>query len=330
MIVGNVINSNRQIENTGSVGGVEILYDNTNQRVKGWIRNTDLSTLVLRDEHDLRRLEEEVLDAMALCSSSNGTRVTLRVLAENPGLIQNTGLSIEGIVPLTSGRYQGISIVYLGWNDESRLSRQEYFAEQQTALNRVTSLERRNSLREVPAGYSIEELVSPTPQDVSQVIDLMHEAYSRDGRLLMWYTPTHKAVRKVLNDSVCYIAREYSGKIVSMTAAERAENVMIGGKNVAVYEASDGATLREHRGKGLLQSCLARLLCDPRIQKADSIYAEARIAHTPILRAMHNAGFQNYGVIRNHCLIGGDRDLLEDQDIETLVIFALPRYEKCS
>ncbi len=319
-------NVSQDNENFGSIGSIEIDYDSTNNRVKGWIIGTE-GLHVLRSAEDLETVYQQIDEARYIASTNNASRIALRLLVERPSLVDGLNGLVEAVIPMTSPRMEGLHIAYIGSNDARRLSRESYFSTQWLSLKEVLARPRRErSRRSVPDGYTVEELAEPTEQDTHQVINLMKEAYSRDSRVIMWYRPTFENVSKMLRDSVGYIARDREGSIVSMSIAEGAD-LEFEGRTARMYEISDCATSMDHRSRGLLQACITRMLNDEQIMQADCVYTEARIAHTPINIAFHNLGFECGGVLRNACYIGGSRNLPENSDIETLVASYMPRRE---
>ncbi len=299
----------------GSIGTPDIKYDSLNNRVKGFAGEGD-DLLVVENLPTARMLQDYVDVARDIAQQENATRITLRTITTEPELLQGIrGAEIEAAIPF---RYNGteLSMVYLGRNDPSRLTPGILFQEQSDTYQQLIARDPRESRVQVSPEYVVERLEFPSARDVRDVITLMEEAYSRDGEVIMWYIPTVEDVRVVLNNSTTYVAR-HLGNIVSMCVAEQI-SPRIFGEAVNIYEVSDCATFPEHRRQGLLQACAQRVLDD--ISGADIIYNESRVAHTPIIRAMRNLGFEGSGILRNHVRIGGDRDLPETSDIESLAV----------
>ncbi|MBW2985503.1 GNAT family N-acetyltransferase, partial [Candidatus Woesearchaeota archaeon] len=166
-----------------------------------------------------------------------------------------------------------------------------------------------------------------TVRDVEQIVELMSRAYTRDEEVIMWYEPTIGNIYNTLRDSVTTIARDQENNIVSISISEPAEGLRVEGEEIITYEVSDCATFPAHRSRGLLQACFEELLETPEMRQADIVFSESRIVHTPINRALMNYGFEFGGILRNHVYIGGDRDLPENNDIETLVALYRPGVE---
>ena len=299
----------------GSIGDLGIKYDSLNNRVKGFAGEGE-ELLVVENLPTAQRLQDYVDTARDLARQESATRITLRTITTDPGLLQGIrGAEIEAVIPFRYNETE-LSMVYLGSNDSSRLTPGILFQAQSETYQQIIARDPRESRVQVSPEYLVERLGFPSDREVRDVITLMEEAYSRDGKVIMWYTPTVDVVRAVLNDSTTYVAR-HLGNIVSMCAAEQV-SPRIFGEPVKIYEVSDCATSSLHRGNGLIQACAQRVLDD--IGGADIIYNESRVAHTPIIRAMRNLGFVGNGILRNHVRIGGDRDLPETSDIESLAV----------
>jgi hypothetical protein len=299
----------------GSIGTPDIKYDSLNNRVKGFAGEGD-DLLVVENFSTAQRLQDYVDYAIIIAQQENATRITLRTITTDPGLLQGIrNADIEAVVPFTFDGTE-LSMVYLGRNNPSRLTPGILFERQSEMYQQIIARDPRESRVQVSPEYLVEMLESPSDEEVRDVITLMEEVYSRDGEVIMWYTPTVEDVRLLLEDSTTYVAR-HLGNIVSMCVAE-VSRLKIFGETVNIYEVSDCATSLEHRGQGLIQACAQGVLDD--IRGADIIYNESRVAHTPIIRAMRNLGFIGDGILRNHVKIGGDRDLPEISDIESLAV----------
>ncbi|MBT7903595.1 hypothetical protein HN587_07060 [Candidatus Woesearchaeota archaeon] len=229
---------------------------------------------------------------------------------------------VEATVPIATGQH----IAYLGQNGTKRLTDPVRYGMQIHNLEKITQGESLESSQgKISEEFTIEKLTDPCDSDVLAVQALLIEAYSREGRTIMWYDPTIENVLEVLENSLAFVARNSDGQIVSIAAAERATGIIVDERELEIYEISDCATYKDFRGQGLLKGCLLGLLNSKEIIAADCVYTEARIAHTPIIRAFNRLGFELGGVVRNHVLIGGDRDLSETTDIENLAVMYLPR-----
>ena len=303
----------------GSIGGTEIMYGHLNQRVKGFAGETE--PMIVEGDFTARRLQGYIDQARFIAQAEDATRISVRTITTDMRLLQDIrGAEIEAVIPFT---FDGVELfmTYLGRNDSRRLTPGILFQEQSDTYQQIISRSPRTDQVEISSEYDLQCLSNPTNQDVNEAITLMGEAYSRNGELIMWYEPTFDNVKTVLQDSVTYVAR-HEGRIVSMAAAERAD-INIFGNPLIMYELSDCATLPEHRRQGLVQACTQGVMED--LHDAHIIYNESRVAHTPIVRAMRNMGFVGDGILRNHVRIGGDRDLPEISDIESLAVMYIPR-----
>ena len=245
--------------NVGSTGSADITHDTTNQRIRGWAREGN-DLFVVRDISDLSRLNEITNEAWRQYNDTSASRISLRVVTENPELLYNNvgQLNVEAVIPISGDRFNSLSVVYLGHNDDSRLSNEVSYQQQCNALeNLIDNYEPTPRTRtEIPEGYNIEQLSDPTVRDVEQVVELMSRAYTRDEEVIMWYEPT-------------------IGNIVSISISEPAEGLRIEGEEIIAYEVSDCATFPAHRNRGLLQACFEGLLETPEMSQADMVFSES-------------------------------------------------------
>jgi|GEM_PF-5117834 len=324
-LLGDLIEQETVDTQAGSTGGARIEYNPINRRVRGWA-TTGADLVVVRPGEGRALLERAVEEAYSLHDANDSTRITLRTVATDERLVQGIrGMTVEASVPL-GDRHPGLSILYLGHNEPERNTDEATFAAQQASLQELLQRGRSNNRHgNVEGQYRISRLRNPSIDDVQEIISVMQESYSRDGRNVMWYTPTVANVYRVLNGAVTSVARNERGMIVSMCIAERASGLQIDGEPLTMYEISDCGTMHEARGRGLNQGCIGNVLRSRELQHADAVFTEARIAHTPIIRAMINNDLEFAGILRNHVQIGGDRDLPETGDIESLTVFYAPR-----
>lgn len=294
----------------GSIGNIHIDYDSQNNRVKGWVQSQD-QIYVLEDSTGWMSVNSNVQNARTSSSLNHATRETLRFVTNNYDATEI--FQIEAVAEFRSPRFQGFSINYIARNQQSRLTRDEFYREQIQSLQEIQNMERNQ--RSLPENYTIERLNSNT----DGILNLMRESFTRNGDIVTWYEPSEENLQAMLENSVTYIVRDENNNIVSMAMAERAD-INIQNQSATIYEIANCATSRNHRNQGLLQNCIQAILNDQELQEADLIYTEARIAHRPIIKAFHNLGFEYGGVLRNHARVGGDRELPEDQNTENLAV----------
>jgi len=287
-----------------STGTLNVAYDPLNNRIRGWVHNGELclgderGDLLVDAEQQATRLQEE----------TGATRISLRTLARDPQNIE-TSLDVEGVLP-----FSGIHMVYLG-NTSSE--RESHYREAQ--VERISSMSR-HPVRLVDGIYTVAPLINPTQEDLLEMGNLMESAYSRNGEMIMWYNPTPELLSEMVSSSAVSVAR-HDGRIVSMCIAESADGLVYQGRPLSVFEVSDCATLPEHRRQGLMQGCIDGVMAHPRIRRADLVFSEARAPHIGINQALHNCGFVPRGFLPHHVRIGGERELTETSDMETLVLY---------
>ena len=303
---------------TGSIGSIEIDYDRSNNRVKGWIQNNG-EIYVLENFTGWTTINVGINEARTLSSLNHATRETLRLVSKNIDASEIFD-GIEAVMEFRSSRFDNCSVNYLSRNQDSRLTRESFYQKQTESINEI--LEMKTTKRDIPDNYNIERLTDLSENDLDNIQDLMRESFTRKGDIIVWYEPTRENLAAMLKNSITYIARDENNNIVSMSIAEHAD-LNVQGTSVSIYEISNCTTSKNHRNQGLLQNCINTMLQDQELQQADLIYTEARLAHRPILKVFHNLGFEYGGTLRNHTRVGGDRELPEDQNTESLAVFYL-------
>jgi hypothetical protein len=278
-----------QVSFAPSVGQIGVpYYDARNDRVKYF------STNVVETESELGL---EVSKLMREMERSNATRASMRLLTSLQGICNR-----EANVPL-AGDFSGLNLVYIGFNSEGRLTPNDILHEEYAAIERISSQVRR--LRPIDSSrFSIENLRSYSPQDVSDLVELYRVSFPT-------YTVelNENSVRQMLDGNRVIVARDANTeRIVSCFMGEVARVPLSETQNFDLVEFSEGATLPQYQGNGLLQACTKALVEDVS-SVVDLMYAECRANHVAINKAMWNLGFDFAGLLPQHCVISGQHEI---------------------
>ncbi|MFH0884624.1 MAG: hypothetical protein V1861_02860, partial [Candidatus Micrarchaeota archaeon] len=158
-------------------------------------------------------------------------------------------------------------------------------------------------------------------QQVGRLLELYQEAYQE-----YTFTLTPQTVSDMLNNgNIVIVGQDQKAQVVSALIAEHVELALEHGRTVHLYELSDYATFRAHRGNGLIT--LMQMKAIDTIRKMPSgeraiIYAEDRAAWMAVNRSSQRAGMKYCGTLMQHCVIVSDRDFGEEGRFENLNVWA--------
>jgi len=305
---------------SGSVGAAwPPKFDSHNSRIKAFC------PFVVHDGFYRRKLFSQLLYGMR--DNPDSTRTTARAFVDK-GAIE----SIMGRHPAfdIEARFDadyavpGCDLVYFASNAPSRLPEpavleQELMSVRQMArLARTSPEEAGSRIRE--GGYSMSHLVSHTESDISQLLALYQEAYQE-------YTFDLSAVtisQMLNNGNIVIVARDRESNIVSSLIAEHCQLQIEKGPLVSLYELSDYATLRSHRGNGLMTLMQMEAISSIRGMPQGSsaiIYAEDRAPWIAVNKSSQRAGMDYCGTLLQHCVLVSDRDFGEQGRYENLNVW---------
>jgi hypothetical protein len=307
-------------EKTGSVGAAwPPRYDAHNRRVKGFCTKT------IGSMDDARTMFAAVHEAQA--AAPQATRTTVRAFVEN-GLVE--GLRSESPIPIEASvdagnAVAGHSIVYFGSTAPSRLPPAEVIAREIECVKGIQQLERTDWLRAVKRidekSYDISKLNGNGVEHFGRLLELYQEAYEEYTFVL-----TPQAISDMLNNgNLVIVGLDQHAQVVSALIAEHAELRLEHGRIVHLYELSDYATFRAHRGNGLItlmqMAAISTIRGMPDGDQA-IIYAEDRAAWMAVNRSSQRAGMDYCGTLSQHCVIVSDRDFGEEGRYENLNVWA--------
>ncbi|MBN1170113.1 hypothetical protein JXA56_03750 [Candidatus Micrarchaeota archaeon] len=307
----------------GSVGAVwPPIYDSHNNRVKG------VCSYILDSQLHAFAMLNQIKNTKA---KSNGhTRTTIRAFAAK-GLVEDLkgklgehGLEIEARFD-AGNALKGCEMVYLGGNSCERMPdpvvlRQEL--QGIDALQSIPPVNYRDAMERVEKnGYAISRLSGSEQKDADDLLYLYNEAYQK-----YTFEITEDSVKGMLNNgNIVIVGRYGNADIVSALIAEHCQLFINGGKiKVDLFELSDYATRKDHRGNGLIT--LMQMEAIKTIRRMEKgyeaiIYAEDRAAWTPVNRSSKKAGMKYCGTLPKHCVLESDRDFKEQGEYENLNVW---------
>jgi hypothetical protein len=313
---------NQAGKGASSIGSVAPSYDARNRRIKGFSRTPECT----RD--GLNRLFARVAEVERANPSS--TRTTVRAFVRSElveGIRGDPELpyDVEAVVPADNA-LPGHSMVYFGRNAGSRRPNQEIFAAEMESIGlirQMSAVDPDSAMARVRnAVYSISMLEQPVQRDVEQMLALYNEAYQ-----LYTFEINRDTIWDMLNNgNVVLFARDQDGNIASSLIAEHFALELDGGRSIHLYELSDYATFRAHRGNGLITAMqieVANILKAIRGEEA-IIYAEDRAAWRAVNISSVKAGMEYCGTLPLHCLLVADRDFDHGGEFESLNVFSVP------
>jgi len=307
-------------EKAGSVGASwPPRYDAHNNRVKGFC------AAALDSRMDARRMFGLVKAVER--THPQATRTTVRAflragLAE--GLMgAEEPYRVEARVDARNAM-PGYELVYFGRNIGARMPGPELELEMQSVRG-MLELERTDilsaSARIALSGYSLSRLNGDAQAEVGRLLELYREAYQE-----YTFELTPQTVSGVLNNgNIVIVGRDREAQVVSSLIAEHCELRLEHGRTVHLYELSDYATFRAHRGNGLITLMQMQAIDTIRsLSHGDGaiIYAEDRAAWMAVNKSSQRAGMTYCGTLPQHCVLVSDRDFGEMGRFENLNVWA--------
>ncbi|MFH1521046.1 MAG: hypothetical protein ABID61_05360 [Candidatus Micrarchaeota archaeon] len=311
------------IQQSGSIGAAwPPTHDRHNNRVKGFCPT------VLTERRHVTGVLGVVREIESGCKQA--TRTTVRAFVER-GLVeglraerQTDGFFVEAVVPTIA--VPGHSMVYFGRNQPDRMPEVEVFeAEMQNltllaGVPRITSDEARERIER--GGYTLDSVNQngTRERDVGTLLRLYQEAYQE-----YTFEINDGTIANMLNNgNLVIVARDReTGGIVASLIAEHCEIALEDGRRVHLYELSDFATFRDHRGNGLmtLMQMEARAMIRAQHDGTAIIYSENRAAWEAVNRSSQKAGFKYCGTLPLHCVLVSDRSFGEEGRLESLHVW---------
>lgn len=315
-----MMTSETTMEKSGSVGASwPPVFDAHNSRVKGFCNS------LIRSSGDAGRMFSLVSQAER--TSAMATRTTFRAFVRS-GMVEDlrkcSPYGVEANFDV-SNALTGYSLVYFSRNTQARLPAAESLSLELGSVRRILDVERIdfNDARErvIRRGYSLSRLNGDDLAEIPRLLELYQEAYKE-----YTFQLCPKTVSDMLNNgNVVIVARDSQSRIVSSLIAEHVELRLDHGRIVHLYELSDYATFREHRGNGLmtiLQMDAIGTIRSLHHGQESIIYAEDRSALEAVNRSSQRAGMDYCGTLLQHCVLVSDRDFGEEGRYENLNVWA--------
>jgi hypothetical protein len=274
---------------------------------------------------EARGMFREVEDAQR--AAPQATRTTVRAFVEN-GLVE--GLRSESPIPVEASfdagnAVGGHSIVYFGITTPSRMPPPEVTERELASVKAIQELKKTEwsqaLMRIAEAGYGVCRLNGESGQQVGRLLELYQEAYQE-----YTFTLTLQTVGDMLNNgNIVIVGQDQKAQVVSALIAEHVELTLEHGRTVHLYELSDYATFRAHRGNGLITLMQMEAINTIRGMAGGEraiIYAEDRAPWMAVNRSSQRAGMEYCGTLMQHCVIVSDRDFGEQGRFENLNVWA--------
>jgi hypothetical protein len=308
-------------EKTGSVGASwPPRYDHHNRRVKGFCLSP------LEGVSESRRMLETVRQASS--ENPHATRTTIRafvrkgltesVMREGPNYPTEARFDVSNALP-------GFEMVYFGRNSVCRISSGSVLSRELGSVWDISRMPRAEpghaAERVARAGYSVSRLNGDGRQEIGRLVQLYQEAYQE-----YTFDITPQTVGGMLeNGNIVIVARDSASQVVSALIAEHVQLQLERGPLVHLFELSDYATFRAHRGRGLMtllqMEAINAIRALPYGREA-VIYAEDRAAWKAVNQSSQRAGLTYSGTLNQHCVLVSDRDFGEEGRFENLNVWA--------
>jgi len=222
-----------------------------------------------------------------------------------------------------------MSLAYFGRNSSSRRAPKHIIEEELASIESIIQLPpttREIALARLDAGgYRIEQLQNPTPNQINQLSDLYRATFSA-----YTFELNEQSVQNMCsNGNIVLVTVSSQNQIVGALVAEHA-TIEVDSSPISLYELSDYATSREHRGNGAMTAMqieVINLIRSLQIGNESIIYSENRAPWTPVSVSSHKTGLMDYsGTLEKHCIINADRNIMESGNMENLHVFAARGY----
>ncbi|MBD3210153.1 GNAT family N-acetyltransferase [Candidatus Micrarchaeota archaeon] len=307
--------TNRQ--KTGSIGAAwPPSYGRRNNRIKGFC------PFKVEDKRLFDRLKRDI--GAARSTHPGATRTTVRAFMASG--IADAAPGLEARFP-ADRIFPGLELVYLGFNSNERKSRDEILGAELDSVGQLISSNGQPSPRKIfervaGGGYSVTPLNGARTAAVGQLLELYNEAYQE-----YTFEINSDTISNMLNNgNIVLVGRGPDSTIVSSLIAEHAA-IEVDGKQVHLYELSDYATLRAHRGNGLMtamQVMAVEAIRSLEHGQESIIYAEDRAAWEAVNISSHRAGLAYCGTLQKHCVLVSDRTFPEEGRLENLNVWVSP------
>ena len=309
--------------NQGSIGAAAIGYDQYNNRIKGFSSFSILNSNSAMRLKEIVRAQEE--------QNPQSTRTTIRALVSNHLIdeLSNNGLGkMEARIDI-SNVDSSMSLAYFGRNAPSRRAPQHIVSEESASIEKILQIRpttRESALARLTSeGYKIEQLKNPTQQQVQQLADLYRATFSA-----YTFELNEQSVQNMCsNGNIVLTTVSPQNQIVGALVAEHA-TIEVDSSQISLYELSDYATSRQHRGNGAMTAMQIEVINLIRSLSNGNeaiIYSENRAPWTPVSVSSHKTGLMDYsGTLEKHCIIESDRDIQENGNMENLHVFAARGY----
>ncbi|MFH1306085.1 MAG: GNAT family N-acetyltransferase [Candidatus Micrarchaeota archaeon] len=305
---------------SGSIGAGPLTYDARNNRIKGF------AAYKLGSEGAVLKLKNEIKDAEGRHPASE--RTTVRAMVSKKMLreleIHPNGLGrVEAVVNIDNVDLD-YALVYFGRSKEMRKSPDEIVKEEKNSIKQIqkikpTTREAANQ-RLQNGGYGVRVVEDMNDELVRELVSLYQRTYSQYTFELSEQTirEMNKGSNKML------VTFSENGDVAGAMVAEHAK-VRIEDTVLELYELSDYATSRKHRGHGIMTAMQIEAINILRKQDNGGqavIYSENRAPWTPVSISSHKTGLMEYaGTLDKHCMIESDRNIAERGNFENLHVF---------
>ncbi len=307
-------------EKAGSVGASwPPRYDVHNRRVKGFC------TSLLNSGKDADRMFLAI--GAAERDAPHSTRTTVRAFVRS-GLVEeirrHSPYAIEASFD-ASNAVPGHHLVYFGRNAPQRSSPPDVLESERESVAGIRLVHRTDYDAAVSRvrsnGYSLSRLNGDGQQEIPRLLELYHEAYQE-----YTFQISPKTISDMLNNgNIVIVGRGPDDGVVSSLVAEHALLMLDCGRSVHLFELSDYATFRAHRGMGLItlmQMEAINAIRQEAYGERAIIYAEDRAAWMAVNKSSQRAGLSYCGMLPQHCVIVSDRDFGEEGRLENLNVWA--------
>ncbi len=291
-----------------SIGRIgQMYFDEINDRIKFF--STDIHT-------NTNNISEHITCALEEMSRYNTSRFVGRFFVNRNIELDN----IEARIPL-SGIYKDLDLIYISINLPNRVDSTDVRLQEDNLINNVllNNIHLRNH---ISSSYFVEKLAinNLTDIDVFDMVKLYRQAFTTYTAEL-----NNQTVRTMVEHSDVYAVRNIASnnEIVSTVVAEKSD-ILTNRGIFSLCELSEMATLREHRGQGLVTFATEQLLenlTHLNLNPPNLIYAEARACHRAINQSFHNLGFKYAGRLEKQCLLSGDSEIAEHGPYENLNVW---------
>lgn len=311
-------------EKMGSIGAIwPPYYDSHNKRIKGFypvLVNNTYQLISMFEE--VRKVEEQ---------HNKATRTTFRMFAKKEVLTEEiikervegqycieARIDAENVLP-------GYEIVYFGRNAEERMPDDETLKKEKASIKWILENVRPISIEDAIGRLGEEYTISTLGSDIAELTDI--------DRLLKLYDEAYESYTFDINETtiskmfsngnIGMVCRKAESEIVACLIAEHCKIELKQGLLVHLYELSDAATSKEHRGNGLI-TAMMRVAVNiiKNLHRGDAIiYGEARAAWEAINISSQKIGGEYCGTLLQHCVLVSDRDFGEQGIYENLNVW---------